>query len=33
MASPRTNKTNSNEFVTQSFKLQFQQLIQTPVRP
>jgi hypothetical protein len=33
MASPRGGRTNTNDFATESFKLQFQQLIQTPVRP
>jgi hypothetical protein len=33
MASPRGGRTNTNEFATESMKLQFQQLIQTPVRP
>jgi len=33
MASPRNNKTNNNDFATEALKLQFQQLIQTPVRP
>jgi hypothetical protein len=33
MASPRNSKTNSNDFASESLKLQFQQLIQTPVRP
>jgi len=33
MASPRNNKTNTNEFATEAFKLQMQQLIQTPARP
>jgi hypothetical protein len=30
MASPRGNKANTNDFATESFKLQLQQLIQTP---
>jgi hypothetical protein len=33
MASARNGKTGNNEFTTESFKLQFQQLIQTPTRP
>jgi len=33
MASPRGNKANTNDFATESFKLQLQQLIQTPARP
>ena len=32
MASPRGNKANTNDFATESFKLQLQQLIQTPGR-
>ena len=30
MASPRGNKANTNDFATESFKWQLQQLIQTP---
>ena len=30
MASPRGNRANTNDFATESFKLQLQQLIQTP---
>jgi hypothetical protein len=33
MASPRGNKANTNDFATESIKLQLQQLIQTPPRP
>jgi hypothetical protein len=33
MASPRLNRANTNDFATEAFKLQMQQLIQTPVRP
>ena len=33
MAAPRNNKTGTNDFATEAFKLQFQQLIQTPTRP